>query len=593
MSTNKPYTVAHITHEAVEKVGGIGTVLEGMMSSPVYQKAVNRSILVGPMGGHHFQSPMRRFGEHGSVYYSTPDGIDTKGLARIFHPIEKAYGVGISYGRRSFIDEGTGRSGEAEVLLFDVSNPNPKALNDFKSRLWTNFKIDAAHFEHDWGFEEYCRIAEPAFYGISALLDSDELPCIVISHEFMGMCTALKTVLDGGPYFRTIFYAHECATARNIVEHHPGHDSAFYNILKKAAAQNKFVEDVFGDQSANMRHTLISRAYHLNAVVAVGDPTHDEMCFLNKETKNATVRTVYNGIPEIPTTPESKTKSRNMLLTWLDKTLGYQPDYIMTHVARPVISKGFWRDLKIMSALEQPLKSRNKTAVLIILTCGAPPREQNEIENMVSSYNWPRNHKQGYPDLVGPETGINAIIEPFNKAFNQVQCILVNQFGWSRPCIGPTLPEEMTFTDLRRATDVEFGQSVYEPFGIAQFEPIGAGAVCVPSSVCGCVASWRHVLKRLNATEDDFPSVLVADYTDLNGEGEWDTQEKLLNMTQQQRNEIEERVAKRTAEKLIDRLPDSPEDFSRLMQSGHKCAQLMSWDSVIEDELLPLFAEIS
>jgi len=544
------------------------------------------------MGGHHFQSPLRRFGEHGSVYYSTPDSIDTKGLARIFHPIERAYGVGISYGSRPFIDEGTGRSGEAEVLLFDVSNPNPNALNDFKHRLWTSFGIDAARFEHDWGFEEYCRIAEPAFYGISALLDSDELPCIVISHEFMGMCTALKTVLDGGQYFRTIFYAHECATARDIVEHHPGHDCSFYNVLAKAEARNAFVDEVFGDQSANMRHSLISRAYHLDAVVAVGDPTHDEMCFLNQETKNATVRTVYNGIPEIPTTKESKNKSRNMLLDWVENTLGERPDFVMTHVARPVISKGFWRDLKIMGALEEPLKQRNKKAVLIILTCGAPPREQNEIDSMVSSYGWPKNHRQGYPDLVGPETGIFAIIEPFNKAFNQVQCILVNQFGWSQEKIGPAVPEEMTFTDLRRGTDVEFGQSVYEPFGIAQFEPLGAGAICVPSSVCGCVASWRHVLKRLNATPEDFPCVLVADYTDLDGDGEWNTEKQIFNMSQEQRNEIEERVAKRTAEKLIDRLPVSPTDFDNLMKTGHQCAKLMSWDTIIEDELLPLFADI-
>ena len=42
------YTLAHVTHEAVEQIGGIGTVLEGLMTSPVYQAQVRRSILVGP-----------------------------------------------------------------------------------------------------------------------------------------------------------------------------------------------------------------------------------------------------------------------------------------------------------------------------------------------------------------------------------------------------------------------------------------------------------------------------------------------------------------------------------------------------------------
>ena len=41
-------TAAHVTHEAAEKIGGIGTVLEGILTSPVYQQHVERTILVGP-----------------------------------------------------------------------------------------------------------------------------------------------------------------------------------------------------------------------------------------------------------------------------------------------------------------------------------------------------------------------------------------------------------------------------------------------------------------------------------------------------------------------------------------------------------------
>ena len=44
----------------------------------------------------------------------------------------------------------------------------------------------------------------------------------------------------------------------------------------------------------------------------------------------------------------------------------------------------------------------------------------------------------------------------------------------------------MSFLDIRRGSDVEFGQSIYEPFGIAMLEPLTYGAICVISSVCGC-----------------------------------------------------------------------------------------------------------
>ncbi len=588
--TNK-FTVAHVTHEAVEKVGGIGTVLEGMMCSKAYQAKVERSILVGPMGMHHHASPLTRFGENGSVYYSTPDEIDPQGLGRFFHPIERAYGVQIAYGTRRFVDEGTGRPGEAEILLFDVANPAKEPLDNFKSRLWKEFGIESMRFETDWGFEEYCRLAEPAFYAISALLEPEQFPCIVMSHEFMGMCTALKAVMDGGDHFRTVFHAHECATARNVVEHHSGHDTAFYNLLKRAESTDTFVEDVFGDQSGVMRHALISRAHHLDAIAAVGDPTAREMRFLNRETKYGNVQLVYNGIPAIPTTAETKERSRTQLLDWAESTVGYRPDFIMTHVTRPVISKGIWRDLKVLNALTPMLEAEGLSAVYMLLTCGAPPRGPQQVLEMGRDFDWPRHHAEGYPDLVGPEIGINDMFEPFNENAPHVQAVLVNQFGWSRELVGPSVPEGMNFTDLRRAADVEFGQSTYEPFGIAQLEPIGAGAICIPSSVCGCVFSWRHVLKHMGLEcETDCPNVLVADYTELGDQSF--TQAELLEMSESQRTVIEERVASSIATELMQRLPRTAKDRARLVEMGQRLEQLMSWDAVIADELLPLFESI-
>ncbi len=66
----------------------------------------------------------------------------------------------------------------------------------------------------------------------------------------------------------------------------------------------------------------------------------------------------------------------------------------------------------------------------------------------------------------------------------------------------------MNFMDLRKGADLEFGQSIYEPFGIAQVEPLSFGALCVVSNVCGCVG----FVDRASADLPEFPNLIVADY---------------------------------------------------------------------------------
>lgn len=587
-----PFTIAHVTHEAVEKMGGIGTVLEGMMTSAVYQSAVRRSILVGPMGGHHFESPLRRLGPHVNVRYSSADNIDFDGLGRRFHPIQWAFGVHIAYGIRTYEKNGYNREGRAEILLIDVSSPNRDQLAIFKMRLWDCFRIDARRYEHDWGFEEYCRLAEPAFYALSAIVAPDELPCIILSHEYMGLCTALKAVMDGGEAFRTAFHAHECATARRLVEHHSGHDTAFYNIMRQASARGLFVEDIFGDQSSHMRHALITHAHQLDAIIAVGDPTAEEMNFLNPQTRQASIDLVYNGLPAFFADFALEQQSRRMMDEWARAVVGYCPDVLMTHVARPVISKAFWRDLKVISHLDRLLGAEGRTGLLIFLTCGAPPRATAEVNRMAREYGWPWHHREAYPDLVGPEIELHRLIQHYNAGHTNVKAMLVNQFGWSRAALGDAAPAAMTFASLRQATDVELGQSVYEPFGIAQLEALGSGALCVASSVCGCVASYRSVLARMEggATGGGNANVIVADYTRLDRPM---TIDELRAMTQAQRDRVEERVAAEVAAELHRRLPRSEADYRRLLESGRELAEQMGWERVIADDLLPVLRRIA
>ena len=142
------------------------------------------------------------------------------------------------------------------------------------------------------------------------------------------------------------------------------------------------------------------------------------------------------------------------------------------------------------------------------------------------------------------------------------------------------MPREMEFMDIRKGSDAEFGQSIYEPFGIAQVEPISFGGICVFSNVCGCAGF-------VNAANDGkpHPNVIIADYTELPQQGL--RPEQLLSIGQPQRDEIEHAVGERVAKELLDRLPRSPAEFAQFIDRGYELASKMSWDAVAKDYVLP------
>lgn len=584
----QPLTAAHVTHEACEKIGGIGTVLEGILSSPVYQQHVKRSILVGPLLTHREVDPTRRLGEDSTLLYSTIDGIDTLNLSSRLHPIEWAFNVAIAYGRRRFVVESHGepRIGEAEILLIDVFNINKDRLAKFKLRLAQVLGIDSTRYEHDWGYEEYVRLAEPAFYALIALLRPEELPCILFSHEFMGLPTAFKATLDGQQQFRTLFHAHECSTARHLVENHPGHDTRFYNILRQARPRGFYVEDVFGDQSHLFRHALVKESHVCDGIIAVGDHAAQEIHFLDRHFDHHHIDLVFNGVPAHEVTFEACRLSRKMLADFAEGLLGWRPDLLMTHVTRPVVSKGIWRDVAVCRELDALLarEGDDRRGVLIILTSAGGTRRPQDVLQMEQEYGWPRQHRLGYPDLVGPEVGINEMVEQFNAMHNRVQIVLVNQFGWSRALVGSRVPPEMDFENLRAGTDVEFGLATYEPFGISPLEPLGAGAICVISSVCGCKAFVESVAEGRTV-----PNVLVADYTQLDRPR---SIEELLRLGQPERDAIEQRVAGEVAVELLRRAPRDEAGRRRLLKTGQELVARMGWDEVLRQHLVPMMRRV-
>jgi len=577
--------LVHVTHEAVQKIGGIGSVLEGLITSDAYDAVVDRSILLCPLFTTDGDVDSR-LGPDGEVQYSSLDGRTDHPLAGAFREIQQTFHVELIYGHRALHNPLTGVVQRPEVVLIGVDHAAQGPMNDFKYRLYAAFGIDSQRYENSWDYEQYVRLAMPGLAAVKALgAVTGHCRCVFVAHEYMGMPTALAAKLDGSPAFATIFYAHEVSTARRIVEHHPGHDTSFYNVLRLGLKNRQYVTDIFGDQSDYARHALVSRVGELDVTFAVGDDVVRELAFLSPEMGDADIRLTYNGIPAHEITIEESTASRRRLQDYIETLLGFRPDHVFTHVTRLIASKGLWRDLNVMAEMDRRLWIQNKTAVLIVLSAEiGGPRRRDDIRHMERSWDWPVAHREGMPDLSEGEAAFYAGVQAFNARARNCKIIFINQFGFDRTTCGDRMPEDMAFWDIRKGSDLEFGQSIYEPFGIAQLEALSFGALCVMSSVCGCA----HFVRR--AAGGETPNVIAADYTAYRPE--FDTVEAFLALTDEARQNWERRVAADLAEAIIGRLPRTPQDKATFLKRGYELASKMSWDVIVRNYFMPAIRDI-
>jgi len=571
-------TAVHVTHETVGKVGGIGAVLQGFFTCKSYLDAIDRSILVGPLFTTE-GSVSERLGEDGEVFYSSIDGFVNTGYAPAFRKIEKYFNAGIIYGRRTFVDKQTGIKSSPEVVLVDVKRMDKGVVNEFKGHLFEEFGIRSHLYENLWEYEQYVRLAPVAIAVLKAIGAAKD-STVIISHEFMGMPTALAAVLESCCDFKTIFYAHEVATMRRIVEEHQGHDTMFYNVIKQAHNDGLFVNEVFGDQSSYFKHALVEASKYCDHIFAVGDYVVDELRFLSPEFENASIDIVYNGIPAYQISVWDKLASKEKLQLYCENLLGYKPDFVFTHVTRLVQSKGMWRDLRVLEHVEKNFRAQDKTAVLLVLSTEVSRRRSSDIYIMESTYNWPVAHREGWPDMSGGEANYYTAVQEFNARSRNIKIVFINQFGFSPKRCGKRMPEDMEFMDIRKGSDVEFGQSIYEPFGIAQLEPLTFGGICVFSSVCGCWGFLRDVTGTGNVK-----NVIVADYTNLEIHNHADI-EDLLQIDRSVRDRIEVTQSEKVAMQICSRLPQNEAEVESMTQTGYELARNMSWDVVVKNYLL-------
>ncbi|MCZ6634812.1 MAG: hypothetical protein O7G87_15530 [bacterium] len=568
------WNIVHVTHEAVQKMGGIGTVLEGLLTAKAYQKAVRRSILVGPLLS---PSEEANLSETGRVLFSSISGAGDDRTAQILEPVVRDYNVNLVYGTR--VVRGNERAVEAEVLLVDAADLNPRIERNFKFNLYRHLGLESDRYETVDDYLLYLNIAEAAYEAVKRLLKRSSGPHFVLAHEYMGVPVALKAHLDRDPKFRTVFYAHEVSTVRDLIEADAGHDIRIYNLMDRALSLGLSLDDVFGDYSAFYRHALVCQTHHLDAIFAVGDLVVQELHFLDPAFQTSAIQRVYNGVPALQVDWESRSGSRKLLQEYAQNLVGITPDVIFTHVTRPVISKAIWRDFRVLGHLDTMFAAEAMSGVFFILSSGFGQRSEADILSMEAEYGWPVGHQLGAPDLVGPEEDIWRALWEFNRQATAIQAVFVNQFGWDRKSCGKRMPAQMGFENLRLGTDVEFGQSIYEPFGIAALEPLSSGALCVVSSKSGCLGFVDQVAGGAKSR-----NLVVADYVTLREERDLDS---LRELGAAERDWIEGERSWEVASQVMDRLPHSDQDRAALIEEGYKLAKKMSWERVCEDQFLP------
>lgn len=575
--------VVHITHEAGVKVGGIGAVLNGLLGAQAYRQAVQRSIVIGLLPAENADEIERLFAPSNNLKlrYAQPLEIDTlpASLSAQFRDIEAYYGVKIYYGRRPFAGI------EHEVLLIDVSHMHTATVNAFKYHLWDHYGLDCGRYEFDPEFTRFVDFAEPAYAALYHLTSEIAGARLLLAHEWMGVPFVLAALMKDPHLWRTAFYAHEVATARLLVEEHPGHDTRFYNAMQVAKRQNLNLEDVFGSQDHYYKHALVQRAAICDAVLAVGDWVVEELRFLGGRYASRSIDLVYNGAPAAVIELEDKKRSKALLQDYAHALLGYRPDFVFSHVTRFVTSKALWRDIRVLQHLDPILAAADQRAVLFILSSFEPVgRSSKKVQQWETEYGWPVYHRADNGDLLGLERDFFFdVLEPFNQNSRAVKAVLVNQFGWSRERCGQRMPAEMNFMDLRQGTDLEFGQSIYEPFGIAQVEPLSFGALCVVSNVCGCVG----LVERASADLPTFPNLIVADYITPPPDWVFHSPADALRLDQFGRDLIEIRNSQIVAETIARRLPLTDDQVKALLARGQTVGQRMSWEVVVQDYLLP------
>ena len=566
----------HITHEAVQKIGGIGSVINGLCTSDKYRQFFDKTLLYGPLF-NYAENVTSRLGKDGEVLYSSIDNLDTGEYHKQFYQIIQKYGVDIVYGKRILVNDfNVNKKNEVDIVLVGINKMKESEINDFKFRIWKHYSLESNRY-NSWDYEQYVRIAIP-YPMILGTLYPEDGSMYHFAHEYMGIPSALAITMNDSYHTsnKTIFYAHEVSPCRTVVEGNPGHDISFYTTMYDNLNKGKSFEDHYGSQIGNYRAELVKRSSSFDYIFAVSDLIKDEYKYFIPSIDENKVKVVYNGIPLRFISADEKKNSRNLIQEYILNLFTFSPDIIITHVTRLVISKGIWRDITFLYILDELFRKYNlKGAYILLSTLIGTGRSPSDIMRMESEYGWPVIHKEGWPDLIGYEKDIYSYLEIFNAKSSNIKAVFLNQFGFDRRTCGMRVPEKATFADLRISSDMEFGFSIYEPFGIAQLETVPFGGIAALSSSCGS----SFLLKKIFS--DGFSSNhciidFIGEASKMKGKA------SINNIDIEERFSIEKAILKNSSDTVFQLLPKSEKDRVNLLNKAQEKSPMLGWEAIVE-----------
>lgn len=571
----------HISHEALYKIGGIGEVLNGLCTTPSFQAFFDKILLYGPLF-EYIGSASGRLGKDGIVYYSSKDNYDTGHFSELFKSLLEKYQIDIVYGKRRLLsDFDPSRKTTVDVLLVDIRNLKKEITDFYKYLFWEHFGLASDKYEKDWDYEQYFRISIP-YLEFLKVLYPEAKEFYHFSHEYMGIPCLLALELDKNFHstkHKRIFYAHEVAPVRRIIENLPGHDITFYNLLLKAKETNQSLEEIFGSQMDWYRTALVKLAQRVDKIFAVSDWVAAEYKFLCPEVDPQKIRIVYNGLFLNHITFEAKLKSREKFSLCLSAKGCEKIDIIISHTCRLVKSKGIWRDFRILYFLDKLLERENLKGVYILLATQIPQGRPPEIiENMVREYGWPFTHKIGWPDLVGYEIEVYNCLQRFIEKAKAIKAIFINQFGLSKRKCGVDFPEDLSTFDLKLASDAELGLSVYEPFGISHIEVLPLGGIPIFSTSCGV---YYFLNKLFPQSFKPFISInFIEEAKNL-------PEEILKTLTPEKREILEDLAISKNVKELFKKIPKTDEERHKLFEDLRDYLKVLDWDCIVKNYLIP------
>lgn len=410
---NAARTCVFVSWEAGKKYGGIGEIIQNIITSEVY--AAN-TILLGPMfpprNSLHFnetdsyEKTLAWYRQHAVVHYPPLDDTRPEPHLQPLRGVEEKYKVKVLWIKEQLTTAGKSSSRIIDKILIDLSggideeylysDTLPSLLVELK-----NAGIEVSHdgvkkaadlppmqhrrddtapaYRHDNDFAYGLLLAGPAAALIGMIPETH--PTVVIAQDYFSLPTAYKVKMDSKRLNRgllkTLYYASEVKPVRNLIEGVlVGRDREISirseiqveNLLRNLLNQGKTIRDLQDDRTGEYCFhylnghadlTLIQEAYKLDRILTASTQVFDQLRFLSTNYQPIGQPPVFfHGLKQIDTSLEQKQAAKQKTLQRL----------VQEHGAEKHWNLGFnYRDTYLFARTGRPMPCKAMHRDLLVL----------------------------------------------------------------------------------------------------------------------------------------------------------------------------------------------------------------------------------